>query len=134
MVQVSPIVAKSAGSRAKDDVDTETTLSEGSSCHPLMSNASADSPPPAKADSHILPPDRPPTEVVTYSGPPASPGNNDAEETALSNERTNGGLSSPSEDDEVLDYCPKEGTVTHSCLLILLEVGLQDFSKSCSTW
>lgn len=128
VVQASPIVAKSAGSRAKKDIDTESTVSEGSSCHPSLSTASAVSTPAATADSDVIPADRPLPEPA---GPRASPGKGDDEETALSNEQSNGGVSGQSEDDDMLEYSPRHGTVTHSCLLILLEVGPQNYLDTC---
>eukprot|EP00884_Botryococcus_braunii_P011048 jgi/Botrbrau1/19945/Bobra.0059s0062.1 len=123
--------ANSAGSCADEEQLTESTVSE-ESCHPLMSMKSnapvtsqhTDAP---KADSQALKADMRSGGIVTCAPPAVSMATPDLEQNSLS-EASSGSASPTKEDSDaqanpsaVADYIPENGTVTQSCLLILLE-------------
>jgi hypothetical protein len=127
--------AKSAGSCADEENETESTVSE-ESCHPLMSMKS--NAPVMSTQPTVVPQPEsqahaanviaagidagmaPASATPNVEGNTNREANTDGSGSPLPKDDTDTQVGGPS---DATEYIPENGTVTHSCLLILLEVG-----------
>lgn len=104
---------------------------------PLMSGQHTNAP---KAESQAVTTDVPSGGLVTCAPPPASTATPEAQGHSLDEGTTES--DSPTKDDTdaqanpsaVADYIPENGTVTQSCLLILLEVSVHSKCSIPARW